>query len=189
MTHPSLRWLPTLALVVLAGCATVPEPLSGEFVGGEPSAGVAQGQRVRWGGNIIAVEPEATRTCFQVLARELGDNARPRLGDRSSGRFLACREGFYDPAVFTSGRELTVVGTLSGTETRRVGEYDYPLPRVAADVVYLWPERPERLYVYDPFWPHWWGFYGPFGSFHYYRPFPRSAPEPEPQPAPPEKSQ
>ena len=33
------------------------------------------------------------------------------------------------------------------------GEYDYRYPRVAADVVYLWPERREREFEYRPYFP------------------------------------
>ena len=154
---------PMLALV---GCATAPRPLQGEYLSGAPTAGYAEGERVRWGGEIISVETRPDATCFQVLSRALSETARPRRGDTSAGRFLACREGFYDPAVFTEGREITVNGRIVGRETRRIGEYDYPLPRLDADVVYLWPERPlfDDRYAYrrGPFFHPGW-----YGSWHY----------------------
>ena len=51
----------------------------------------------------------------------------------------------------------------------RVGEFDYTYPRVAADVVYLWPERTYVGYAATtirggPWWgygPYWGGFWGP----------------------------
>jgi outer membrane lipoprotein len=129
------------ALLALTGCATAPKPLQGEFDAETPRAQVAEGQRVRWGGTIIDVEPKAGETCIQVLGKPLAVNARPMFSDDSEGRFLACRQGFYDPAVFAEGREVTVTGTSDGTEVRPIGNYDYPLPRIAADVIYLWPER------------------------------------------------
>lgn len=144
----------------LAACATVPAPLQGPYVDGSPTAGYAEGEPVRWGGSIISVEPRPDTTCFQVLARELNDYSRPRRIDDSAGRFLACRKGFYDPAVFTEGRDVTVAGRIDGRETRRIGEYDYPLPRVAADVVYLWPERTiydDPYYWHRPYWGPWYG--------------------------------
>jgi outer membrane lipoprotein len=82
---------------------------------------------------------------------------------------VACREGFYDPEVFVRGRELTVTGTLHGTVSQKVGDYDYAYPRVEADVVYLWPKRPVMVNYppgfYDPFWgpgfgPYWGGGWG-----------------------------
>ncbi|HSX62043.1 MAG TPA: Slp family lipoprotein [Tahibacter sp.] len=151
----------TTALLALAGCATAPKPLQGEFAAAAPDA-VADGQKVRWGGEIIRVDNAADRSCFEVLARPLDGSARPLRRDRSDGRFLACRSGFYDPAVFEPGREITVTGTIAGSELRKVGDYDYRYTRVAADVIYLWNEREALAYpspwFYDPFWYRpWWG--------------------------------
>ncbi|MBS0456136.1 MAG: Slp family lipoprotein [Proteobacteria bacterium] len=155
-------------LVLLAGCASVPKPLQGQFAAVDPGAAITQdatGQAVRWGGTIAKVENEAGQTCFQLVARPLNEQSRPVLyKDRSAGRFLACRAGFYEPQVFAIGRSVTVTGHVAGYETRRVGEYDYRQPKVAADVIYLWPkvQRVRTVYAYDPFfgppypWGPWW---------------------------------
>lgn len=146
-----------LALAALAACATAPKPLQGEFAALAPADTRAggQGTPVRWGGVIAAVEPRADQTCLQIVARELDANARPRDVDASSGRFIACRAGFYDPQVFAEGREITVVGRLDGSEVRMIGEYRYEHPRVAADIYFLWPERSERDWRHrDPWYPH-----------------------------------
>lgn len=154
----------------LGACATAPVPLKGEFSTITPQASVAQGQsaeHVRWGGEIIKVVPGTNETCFEVLSRELDSRARPRNRDNSEGRFIACRSGFYDPEVFTKGRELTVTGHLNGTEVGKVGEFDYTYPKLAADAIYLWPKRPlvidqRNAWPHDPFWgpnfgPYWGG--------------------------------
>jgi outer membrane lipoprotein len=124
---------------------------------------------VRWGGEIIKTEPGPQQTCFYLLSRPLDDQARPKAGVEgvTQGRFVACRNGFYDPEVFTRGRELTVTGTLHGIVSQKVGDFDYAYPRVEADVVYLWPKRvaPRPYYgpgFYDPFWgPGFGRYYGP----------------------------
>ena len=157
-----LRLSLPIALFALTGCATAPKPLQGEFAAAAPEAVPSNGERVRWGGEIIRVVNAADRSCFEVLARALDSRARPLRRDRSDGRFLACRSGFYDPAVFEAGREITVTGTIDGNELRKVGDYDYRYPRVAADVIYLWDERETVNYAYpafyDPFWFRpWWG--------------------------------
>jgi outer membrane lipoprotein len=160
--------LPLLLVASLAGCATAPAPLRGEFAAISPEQAQegASASSVRWGGTIIRTEPGAEQTCIEILGRELSESARPRpTPDRSAGRFLACRAGFYDPAIFAEEREVTVTGRVIGVETRRIGEYDYRYPRIAADVIYLWPERrqvdPGYWHRYDPFWPShgsfWWG--------------------------------
>jgi len=164
------------ALVVLAAslgaCATVPAPLHGQFAPVTPKEALANTAQtpVRWGGEIISVDPKAGHTCFEVLGRELDATARPVPHDPSLGRFLACRDGFYDPEEFKQGRYLTVVGRIDGSEQGKIGEYDYTYPRVAADTVYLWPERSyvAAPYYYDPWGP--WG-YGPYWGGPYWSPY------------------
>ncbi len=138
-----------VALTLLAGCAAAPKPLQGEFAELMPIDAARDeriGQRVRWGGEIIAIDNRADASCFELLAKPLASSARPARGDQSAGRFLACRSGFYDPAKFEVGREVTVIGTIDGIEPRPIGEFQYRYPRVAADVIYLWQERdPYRM--------------------------------------------
>lgn len=153
-----IRVLPALSLLALAaGCTTAPAPLRGDFPAIDPIDGASHaGALVRWGGTIAAVEPGAAHTCFQVVGRPLGAGARPIQGDRSTGRFLACREGFYDPAVFTQGRELTVTGRIDGTEDREIGDYLYRHPRVDAARIYLWPDRRATVIHPPGFRPWYW---------------------------------
>src|SRR4051794_18412205 len=99
----------TAAAALLSGCVSVPPPLSGEYSPTSPQQVREQGgsgQHVRWGGEIIRVDPGADATCFEVLGRELSEDARPDRRDAQQGRFLACRKGFFDPEVFTRGREV-----------------------------------------------------------------------------------
>lgn len=159
------------AIALLGGCATIPPPLQGTYANvatTNAQQGGAGGTRVRWGGEIIKTEPGQQQTCFYLLSRPLDSQARPLPGSagENQGRFVACRDGFYDPEVFTRGRELTVTGTLHGTVSQKVGEFDYAYPRVEADVVYLWPKRSMMTNYppgyYDPFWGP--GYYGPWGN-------------------------
>jgi outer membrane lipoprotein len=188
--------LSIVSALALGGCATIPKPLQGDYppVSLETArSGTASAARVRWGGEIIETQPRQQQTCFFVLAEPLDSQARPERAGDSLGRFVACKQGFYDPEVFAKGRELTVTGTLAGTIQHKIGEFDYTYPKVEADNVYLWPHRP--LYVQrpydpwgpwgpcDPFWSPWgcgWG-YGPW----YYPPrvivVPRRPPPPPPK--------
>lgn len=186
------------AVAVLGGCASIPQPLQGNYANVSTAGaqqGGAGGTPVRWGGEIIKTEPGPQQTCFFVLSHPLDSQARPRLGNAgdSEGRFVACRDGFYDPEVFTRGRELTVTGTLHGTVTRKVGQYDYAYPRIEANVVYLWPKRqPRTTYppgYYDPFWGPGFGPYwgGPWGYPYYGGPRVIVVRPPNPAPAPPPK--
>ncbi|MGN6790104.1 MAG: Slp family lipoprotein [Rhodanobacteraceae bacterium] len=194
-------FLSVVGALVLGGCATIPQPLTGNFAPVTLDAarsGSAGAAAVRWGGEIIETRPREQQTCFFVLAEPLDSQARPRRSEESLGRFVACKQGFYDPEVFAKGREITVTGTLNGTAQHKIGEFDYTYPRVEASNVYLWPKRP--LYMTrpdpwgpwgpcDPFWSAWgcggwgpWG-YGPWA----YPPRVIVVPRPVPPPPPPKK--
>jgi outer membrane lipoprotein len=151
------------ATVLAAACASQPTPLQGQYTQVSPREAVdrdSTGAIVRWGGRIVEVEPQPDRTCFHMISTRLDAYARPYwASDDVGGRFVACRSGFYDPAVFERNREVTFTGRIDGYESRRIGQYDYRLPRVAADVVYLWPVRERVDVVTRPApWP-WWGWW------------------------------
>lgn len=155
---PRLSRLPAFAgmatCLLLAGCVTAPKPLQGQYALLAPNTtkDADSGASVRWGGRVVSVEPQADRTCINVIAQPLGANAQPDGSDTSLGRFRACRAGFYDPAVFKANREVTFVGRVEGFDTVRIGDYDYRQPRVAADVVFLWPERRQVDVIIERGW-------------------------------------
>ncbi|MHC1479201.1 Slp family lipoprotein [Frateuria aurantia] len=163
----------TVATAALAACASVPTPLKGTFTpvsAVTAQQGAGAGSVVRWGGSIIKTEPGAQETCFFVLARPLDEQARPKADGQNDtqGRFVACHAGFYDPEVFARGREITITGVLHGAVTQKVGDYQYPYPRVEANVVYLWPKYSNSYYGYGPaYYDPWWGWgggpWGPWG--------------------------
>lgn len=158
-TRPTL-----LALtVLLAACATQPQPLQGQFDPITPRAATERdstGALVRWGGRVVQVEPQTNRTCFEMISTRLGSDGRPYwASDDVGGRFIACRTGFYDPALFEKNREVTFTGRIDGYQTRKIGGYEYRFPQLAADVVYLWPLRERVDVITQPApWP-WWGWW------------------------------
>lgn len=147
---------------LLAGCAGTPEPLRGDFPPLVPAAADADdiGTEVRWGGRVLDVTPQQDRTCMEILSLRLDKASRPREDGEAGRRFLACKDDFVEPAAFPEGRLVTVVGSLTGFETRPVGEYDYRFARLQAHTIYLWAERdPDPFHdpypgFYDPFWRH-----------------------------------
>ncbi|HQT27442.1 MAG TPA: Slp family lipoprotein [Burkholderiales bacterium] len=145
---------------MLASCASVPARLSGgAFAQVTPRMAQNQdlvGRRVRWGGAIAKVFSGRQETCFEVVSHPLDSSARPEDIDQSDGRFLACSAGFYDPAVYASGREITVIGTLEIPQLGKIGEYEYRFPRVSASEVYLWPKKEVYYYPYPPYDPFWY---------------------------------
>lgn len=160
---PCFLFATALTSVLLAACATQPTPLQGEYMPLTPRdaiAGDRTGAVVRWGGRIVQVEPKTNATCFEMLSTRLDTYGRPYwAGNDTGGRFIACRAGFYDPAIFEKNREVTFTGRIDGYENRQIGGYDYRFPHVAADVVYLWPAYDRINVVTRPApWP-WWGYW------------------------------
>jgi len=105
-------------------------------------------------------------TRIEVVGRRLASGGRPRDGDATSGRFLAEVPGFLDPAVYASGRQVTVTGPLAAPETHDIGDFAYRFPVVEVRAHHLWPE-PEKVErrSYPPPW-----YYDPW--YPYYRPYP-----------------
>ena len=81
---------------------------------------------------------------MEIVSRALNDVARPIDSDQSQGRFLARFEGFLDPAIYSKGRDVTVVGTLNGQQTRTINGYQYRYPMVDVESYDLWRPLPEN---------------------------------------------
>ena len=161
-----LRILLLSISLVLSACATVPQELqsSAPYSVTTPQraqSGDHDGEQVRWGGVIIQTTTQTNQTCFEVMGLSLDSSAQPLADDQSLGRFIACAKGFYDPALYAAGREITVTGRIDGTRQQKVGDYDYRFPQLTVDAVHLWPTRSNIVYVpyYDPFWDPFWPYY------------------------------
>lgn len=171
--RPLIR-LPLLAAAMLLGACAAPAVLKGDFAAITPQqAAVSQSvavSPVRWGGTILSSNNTAEQSCFEVLGRPLDYNARPLVTDGEQGRFLACKAGFIDPAVFAPGRDVTIIGAVTGVEAHKVNDFDYRYPKLQAQTIYLWPERAavETYYVEPYFYPYPYYFYYPH-HYHYYR--------------------
>ena len=160
----------------LASCTAVPVQLEGEFNPVTPASVQPQqfGAKVRWGGVLVATRNEQNKTCFEVLSRALDKYMRPVSGDdTTSGRFIACSEGFHDPEIYKQGREVTIVGQIQSVEERKIEEFDYRYPVLALTDMVLWqPRKTVMMYdnFYGPnFYPYYWGGGAYWGGYPYYR--------------------
>lgn len=167
LKQATLAALALTGLLSLGACATAPGPLSGHFppiVPQQAQSGQYLGETVRWGGVIVTTKPGKHETCFRVMGLRLGRDGRPLATNQPNfdGRFLACAKGFFDPQLYARGRRVTFVGTITRVQQEKVGNYNYPYPRLAASVVYLWPHRRvRRTHAY--FMNGWWAPYGTWG--------------------------
>ena len=155
-----------MSLLALSACARPPLDVAGEFsMTTVRDAQIAErpGERVRWGGTIVETRPQRDETCIEIVSLPLDRRARPHQTDQTFGRFLGCASGFYDPEIYARGRDVTVVGTIEGTRSGKVDDYDYLFPVVRAEAIHLWPEHADERDVYygvGPYWsPFYWGWW------------------------------
>ncbi|MGD2062645.1 MAG: Slp family lipoprotein [Nitrospirota bacterium] len=160
-----MRWVLLSTALLITACATTPPPLAtGPYATldhADALSDAGRGQRVRWGGSIVATTPGEEESCFEIIAHPLDRRGRPLQTDTTAGRFMACAPGFFDPEVYRFGREVTIVGVVGEPRSGKIGEYTYHYPELAAEIVYLWPEREDRYWDYypDPFWYPYWPYY------------------------------
>jgi len=170
-----MRWLGLALAVLLGGCAsafpgevmrTVDTRISADDLRRDPAA--YKGARVIVGGDILSTQPKPGETEIELLARRLRDDDSPERSDRSPGRLLLRSADFLDPAVYAAGRRISVIGTVSGVEERKVGELPYRYPVIAVERIRLWPQEVAQYGAYYPWgaWP-----YGPYDPY-YFGPYP-----------------
>ncbi len=124
----------------------------------------AKGKIVLLGGTIVQTVPKPEETEIEVVQKQISSSGEPYLTDKSEGRYLVVVDRFLDPAIYRSGRDITVAGEVQGSAVRRLGEIDYRYPVIAASELYLW-KRPVSLPAYPypygyPYHWRWWRYPG-----------------------------
>ncbi len=114
-------------------------------------AGAYLGRTVRWGGTIVAVQPELNGSWLEVSERPLNRAGKPVLEGPSRGRFLVRTHHVLDQTLYAPGREITVAGVVRGSMDASVGDEHYALPLIRARSFDLWPRksRVTRVGVYE----------------------------------------
>jgi len=111
----------------------------------------------------------ANETEIEVVQKQVSSSGEPYLTDKSEGRYLVVVDRFLDPAIYRSGRDITVAGEVQGSVQRRLGEIDYRYPVIAAVELHLWKEPlspPAYPYAYPfgyPYYRRW----GPYPGYPY----------------------
>ena len=162
MRSKSSLLLPVILGILFAGsgCAppfseellqTVDRSLSLERLRNDP--GRYRGTVVMLGGMIIDVKNTAEGTFVEVLQKPLDRRGRPQKTDRTEGRFLARSGQYLDSAVYLAGRDLTIVGEVSGERTLLLGEVDYRYPVITIRDTRLWePSSGPRFHFSIGIW-------------------------------------
>ncbi len=148
-------------VILLNACTPVISPqlmdrvdrnLTYSFLASQPDE--FKGKIVLLGGTIVQAVPRPKETEIEVVQKQVSSSGEPYLTDKSEGRYLVIVDRFLDPAIYRSGRDITVAGEVQGSVLRRLGEIDYRYPAIAALEIYLWKE---------PFSPQAYPYPYPFG--------------------------
>jgi len=141
---------PIIAALVVAGClgcsgisnqAREQVTYSGSFAQLQANPDQYAGATALLGGKIIQTTPlEKGSTELVVLQLPLGSSDRPQSDDQSQGRFIVRATEFLDPALYASGTLITVVGRMTGSQERTIGEMLYRYPVLSLVEIKRWPE-------------------------------------------------
>ncbi len=135
-----------VASALLVACASTP-PFDVKNVNTtiRPNEAVAKldsvrGNKVLWGGVIINSKNLEQGTQLEMLAYPLNDNYRPRLDREPLGRFIIEHGSYLETIDYAPGRELSLVGTVTGTKEAKIDAATYVYPAVTTDQIHLWPK-------------------------------------------------
>jgi len=146
-THPVFLLILWPGLLLLSACATTTIP-SDVLTGVDPAISFQKfsenpeaftGKTIVLGGEILITENQPGKTQLIVLQHELDGDLKPLDNDPSKGRFIVVAPEFLDPAIYTKGRRITIVGTVAGGETRQLNGIPYLYPVMEKRYLYLWP--------------------------------------------------
>jgi outer membrane lipoprotein len=114
-----------------------------------------RGRLIALGGKVLNANRLEDRTEIEVLHLPLNNVHLPRASlTETQGRFLAFQKEFLDPALFPDGTRVTLVGEITGTTVKALGEMAYSYPTLEIKYLKIW----EVVRPYS--WPgrHPWGF-------------------------------
>ena len=132
-----------------------------------------RGQTIILGGFLIDVQNRPDQTQLTLLQAPLKPGGKPGPRDRSEGRLIITTSQFFDPEIYTKGREITVGGKITGSSIDEAKTPSFPYLKIAAIELYLWPKYDRNRYRYrypcdDPFWywdDPWYDWHRPY-YFH-----------------------
>lgn len=168
--------------LLLTGCVSIPESIKGTTATPVTDLNVVLaapelyvGQEGRFGGRVIEVKNLPSSTQLEIAVMPLSHyDAAPELQQPSVGRLYANVTHFLDPTDYKN-QYVTVVGTIKGVKTGKVGEAVYPFLRIDVTGIKRWTltqqvimPAPVMTWGYYGNAPYWYNYgYGGYGAYPY----------------------
>lgn len=135
---------------LLMGCASTPvfdttevnTELSPKTVLEAPAENL--GRTALWGGTILDIQNLKDSTHIEILAYPLDSAQRPNLDNTPIGRFIVRYQDFLDPASYSQGQSISVLGKVAKNQDATIGESSYLYPVIDAKQVQLWSEKKKK---------------------------------------------
>jgi len=173
-----MKYFVSIILLLLTACSNVPvaikdAPSPDLQLAQLSNASSHEGQRVRWGGQVVKVENTDEGSTLHIAQFPLNSFGRPDTDDHSDGRFLAYSKKFIDPSIYDKGTRVTVAGLVANESTIKVDQKTMTVPVVQISDIYRWT---MPSYDRDPYWrgyPYYYDHFGysighPRGHSHWY---------------------
>lgn len=103
------------------------------------------GKIILLGGEIIEIRNLQENTEIEILQKPLDAGRAPRFSDTSKGRFFVIAPSFLDPALYKSGRRITVIGRIKGSRLRKFKASERQYPLLEKEHLTLWPQEQHPL--------------------------------------------
>ena len=141
----------TLLLSACSGSKVIPPDLEEQIdttvsyrdIQASPQA--FQERTVLLGGEVLGARRVQDGLELEILQLPVkGDDPPAEQRTESQGRFLALDRVAGDPASFPPGTKVTIVGAVTGEDTRRLDESTYRYPTVEVKHLYVWSEERYR---------------------------------------------
>jgi outer membrane lipoprotein len=111
----------------------------------QASPQAVQGRTVLLGGEVLGARRVQDGVELEILQLPVkGEDPPVERRTESQGRFLALDRAAGDPASFPPGTKVTIVGAVTGEDTRRLDESTYRYPTVDVKHLYVWSEDQYR---------------------------------------------
>jgi outer membrane lipoprotein len=136
-----------IMVILLAGCAHVVREEIRAMAIKEPAENILKnpelytGKIVILGGVIASSINTEEGTFMEIVQKPLDSRGRPKEVDISYGRFIVFYENYLDTAIYSPGREITVVGEVVGKRVRQLGQIMYPYLFLKSKELYLFEQR------------------------------------------------